>query len=428
MHQAHGTGTPVGDPIEAKAIARVFSSDETVFVGSVKPNLGHAEGASGLSSILKCIAAFENGAIPPNILFDKANPNIDFKAANIAVPVETLPWPKNLPVRASVNCFGIGGANAHVILESMESFESSSPRAESNHNDVVQGETLARLQLLVISAQSEHSLARSIVEHQKYAESHRVDLRHIAHTLCRRREHLQVRSFCVTDGSSLRFAPPQRRSRERQVSMVFAGQGSQWPGMAATLLTDFPDFANDINELSGVLSRLETPPKWTISQKLSEIDIAVSLNEPCYAQPIITAVQIALVKLLRRWGIQASAVVGHSSGEVAAAYTAGAITAEAAMLISYYRGLATSQGARRGSMVAVGLSKTQVQPLLERDVVIACENSPQNVTLSGDTEAMTICRKRIQESFPDASMNTLDVEVAYHSRKLQVDYLRNSKN
>lgn len=429
MQQAHGTGTPVGDPIEAKAIARVFSSHETVFVGSVKPNLGHAEGASGLNSVLKCIAAFEHNAFPPNIFFDKVNPKIDIEAANIVVPVETLPWPKHLPVRASVNCFGVGGANAHVILESLESFQLLSPRTGLERDDAAERQTLARPYLIVISAQSEQSLALSIVEHQKYAESGRAKMRDIAHTLSNRREHLQFRSFCVTDGQSWSFTPPQKHNREIQVNMVFAGQGSQWTGMAVRrLLTDFPDFANDINELSGFLSRAESPPQWTITEKLLEADTGSSSNDPSYAQPIITALQIALVNILRRWGIHAAAVIGHSSGEIAAAYTAGAITAEAAMLISYYRGLSVSRAGHRGSMVAVGLSKTQVQPLLERGIVIACENSTHNLTLSGSAEATTICCKRIEESFPDASVRTLDVEVAYHSRKLGSGCICNSNN
>jgi len=389
-----------------------------VFIGSIKPNLGHSEGASGLSSVLKCIAALENRAIPPNILFHKANPNIPLEASNLEIPVETAPWPENMPLRASVNCFGIAGANAHVILESLECFDATSSSLPI-YADVVDEQIRSRPNLLILSAACEKSLAKSILEHQQYAQSNSTRMQDLAYTLCKRREHLAFRSFCVASDAARVFTPPQRKPRgQSQINMVFAGQGTQWIGMASDLIADLPDFENDIDELSNFLSRAEDPPQWTIKQRLSELGTASCLNDPSYAQPIMAAIQIALVRLLRRWGIDAAAVVGHSSGEIAAAYTAGAITGEEAMLVSYYRGKLVSSLSRQGSMVAVGLGRHQILPLLEAGIVLACENSTQNVTLSGDVDAMDASCERIRNNFPDAFIKKLNIETAYHSRKL----------
>lgn len=388
-----------------------------MFVGSIKPNLGHAEGASGLSSVLKCIAALEHRAIPPNIFFHKANPNIPFEASNLEIPVETAPWPENMPLRASVNCFGIAGANAHVILESLESFDAASGRFPI-HDDVVNKQIRSGPNLLILSAACEKSLAESILKHQQYAQSNPSRMQDLAYTLCKRREHLPFRSFCVASDAPLVFTPPQRqRKKQSEVNMVFAGQGTQWIGMASDLIADLPDFENDIDELSDFLSRTEDPPQWTIKQTLLELDTTSCLNDPSYAQPIMAAIQIALVRLLRRWGIDVAAVVGHSSGEIAAAYTAGAITGEEAMLVSYYRGKLVSSLPRQGSMVAVGLGRHQILPLLEAGIVLACENSAQNVTLSGDVDAMDVSCERIRTNFPDAFIKKLNIETAYHSRK-----------
>ena len=142
MVECHGTGTPTGDPIEAKAVARVFG-EKGVYIGSVKPNLGHTEGASGLVSLMKMVMALEHRTIPPNILFTTPNPNIPFEAAKLTVPLEPTPWPQDRLERISLNSFGVGGANAHVILESAATFNAStvvSRSARDTSASVVHGQ------------------------------------------------------------------------------------------------------------------------------------------------------------------------------------------------------------------------------------------------------------------------------------------------
>ncbi|TVY38283.1 Highly reducing polyketide synthase, partial [Lachnellula occidentalis] len=357
--EAHGTGTPVGDPIEAKAIERVFGSDQVLYLGSIKPNVGHAEGASGINSMLKCILALERSAIPPNIHFSTPNPRIEFEKANMVVPVETMPWPEQRLQRASVNSFGIGGANAHVILESLACFQNTATLRPSSPTTICHGLKMGNLDpcrtpsstelssvsdrsyrgqnesdgkptLFVLSAASKESLAASILEHQRYMKAHLSELQHLSYTLCRRREFHKFRTFCVKNGDAMDFTVPRKQNNLSQITMVFTGQGAQWAEMAKELINDYETFETDIDALSHVLSGLENPPDWNIKEELLKLSKMSRLNSAEYAQPITTAVQIALVNLLRSWNIHPSAVVGHSSGEIAAAYAAYAISAEEA--------------------------------------------------------------------------------------------------
>jgi acyl transferase domain-containing protein len=427
--EAHGTGTYVGDPLEANAIARIFGSEKGVYIGSVKPNLGHSEGASGISSIMKAVLALENKTIPPNINFSTPNPKIPFQAANMAVPLESLPWPKSHALRASVNSFGIGGANAHVILESASSFGLGGPKSvqtarstngngnghmmDRNGNENPKREKF----LLVLSAANSYSLKESLLEHQQYIEENVFRMKDISYTLCNRREHLSTRVFCVTDESAaLPFSSIAKTRKTPQVTMVFTGQGAQWAGMAKALMEDYRSFNDDIDSLSAVLSKLEPAPSWDMKEELVKSDSQSNLGKAEYAQPLVTAIQVALINLLRACGILPAAVLGHSSGEIAAAYAAQAITSEEAIMIAYYRGQVTKGYTRPGGMVAVGLGCDQVGPYLVPGVVIGCENSPRSVTLSGDKSALEEVCKNIETDMPDVFLRRLKVEMAYHSR------------
>ncbi|KAK3318235.1 putative polyketide synthase [Apodospora peruviana] len=200
----HGTGTKAGDPIEAKAVARVFGEDggSGIYIGSVKPNLGHSEDNSGLSSVIKMVLALENKTIPPNINFTTPNPNIPFEKANMTVPVEPTPWPAGKAERVGVNSFGIGGANAHVGHNTALSCSSS-----SNHHPASLLSSNPPI-LIVLSAQHPDALRTSIKNHETYALDHPGSLADVSYTLGARRETLSTAPSA--------WRPRRARSRCRQ--------------------------------------------------------------------------------------------------------------------------------------------------------------------------------------------------------------------
>jgi len=404
----------------------VFGGQEQpLYIGSVKPNLGHAEGASGVNSIIKAVLALEHKVIPPNVHFTTPNPKIPFMAANLRVPVEPVPWPKSHCERISVNSFGIGGANGHVILDSMEEFGLNG-QARANGHAATNGHAVSNGQLnnvatnkhlLLFSANNSSSLQRSLTEYQHYIQMHPSRLPDLAYTLSSRRSHLPYRAFCVTDGSeSPEFSQLTKSKKTPELTFIFTGQGAQWAQMAKELIEDYPSFYEDIEAMDDALSRLPEPACWSIKDELLKNDSTSRLSKAEFSQPLCIAVQVALVNLIRSWGISPAAVVGHSSGEIAAAYAANAITADEAIIIAYYRGQVTKNGTRKGGMAAVGMGRETVMPYLVDGVVIACENSPNSVTLSGDEDILGKVLEHIKHDSADIFVRRLKVEMAYHSR------------
>ncbi|KAL4916115.1 hypothetical protein BDW62DRAFT_218861 [Aspergillus aurantiobrunneus] len=357
--ECHGTGTAVGDPTEATAVGNVWR-DSGIMIGSVKPNVGHSEAASGLTSVIKAVLCLENRTIAPNIKFKTPHPKIPWESAGLLVPTEATPWPVGRNERISVNNFGFGGSNCHV-----EQF---------------------------------YSLERPLLED-------------LAYTLGARRQHLPYRAFAVTDGSgSFEVTTKDRKASNGSVApvFVFTGQGAQWAGMGKELLFRYISLMQDIRSMDMALSLLELPPAWRIEGNSL-------LDQAEYSQPICTALQIALVNLLRLWGVNPSAVIGHSSGEVAAAYAVGSLTMEEAITVAYYRGVALKAQKRRGGMAAVGMGAEDVLPLLPTGVSIACVNSSRSVTISGDEEPLETFIQEVKQTRPEVFVRRLRVEMAYHS-------------
>jgi acyl transferase domain-containing protein len=408
--ECHGTGTAVGDPLETAAIANVLDGRST-YIGSVKPNVGHSEGASGITSLIKAVLALEHETIPPNINFSKPNPKIPFERAKLRVPLEPTPWPEDRRQRVSVNSFGIGGANAHVVIDSANYFQ--------RFTASTQVENQSQPRILAISGNSAESLRRNATNIQEYIDLHPTRIADVAHTLGQRRDYLAHRAFGLIAKSSELSISNFQKARQHQPSLafVFTGQGSQWPGVGVQLMNSFASFRHDMDIMDDVLRGLEGPPQWTIVDELLKDATTTRIDKAEFSQPLCTAIQIGLVNLLRQWGVHPSKVVGHSSGEIAAAYAAGAITAEAAVTIAYYRGQVTKMQTQPGSMAAVGLGRNEVTKYLLHGVKIACENSPHSVTLSGDTEKVNSVLAAIKSSSPDTFGRQLRVEMAYHSRK-----------
>ncbi|OCK74548.1 putative polyketide synthase [Lepidopterella palustris CBS 459.81] len=410
--ECHGTGTAVGDPLEVQGIANCFGG-RGVYIGSVKPNLGHGEGASAMASIAKATLALEKRIILPNIKFNTPNPRIPFESANLKVPTEATPWPQNVPERISINSFGLGGSNVHLVLDSAASFGIPSPHVQPCNLPEI-----PRKSLLLFSANSAPALTKMVENHAQYLKKHPTKLESMAYTLASCRERLKLTSFCVVNGSTLSDpAPPAPNQGIRRVAFVFTGQGAQWVGMGKELIQEHAAFAESIRSMDKVLQSLKHPPEWTLQGTLLDSSEAISsaLASTERAQPVCVALQIALVDLLATWEIRPAAVVGHSSGEIGAAYAAGVLTLREAIVTAYYRGYANAQCKLSGGMVAVGLGREQVRSHLISGVNIACENSSSSVTLSGDVVPLEKVMSALRENYPDALVRKLRVPLAYHS-------------
>ncbi|RAR00022.1 polyketide synthase PksJ [Stemphylium lycopersici] len=481
--EAHGTGTPVGDPCEAAAISNVFSArthEDPMYVGALKSNIGHLEGASGIAGVIKALTVLEKGIIPPNVYPERISPAVAAVGPNLRFPLEPVAWPSNGPRRASVNSFGYGGTNAHVVLDDALSFlrqwgvegrhcteelfedeensqtlsrltsasstgtgpsignysdialsDHTPPSSTIDHHDtnashgVIQS---SNLQLLVLSAFDERSVNRFSTALQKWISSHsKLDNRHqllqdLAYTLVEKRTSFPWKSFCVASTNAtagLKWSAPARAKPTPNICFVYTGQGAQWYGMGRELL-QYDVYRKSILEADQYLRSLGS--SWSLIKE----DVAI--HQPERSQPICTAVQVAITDLLASWKVCATVCVGHSSGEIAAAYASRAISRESAWMIAYFRGLAVAikqtLNPSHGAMVAVqapldswkNIMEDQNIACLDGPIVIACYNSPRSFTISGPRYAI----HRFVDSLRHASIEAhlLKIDVAYHSNHM----------
>lgn len=431
--ECHGTGTLAGDPVECKAAASVFSStrrDGTrLRIGSVKSNIGHSEPAAGISGMLKTVLAVERGVIPGNPTFEIPNPNIDFDASKVLPSRTTTPWPLGLLRRASVNSFGYGGSNAHAIVEHptvlLPDYEQSGTTSYMPETEDIFAEEIedtARI-LLVFSANDEASLRSYMKECIRHLSNPAVNVKaaDLAYTLSQRRTQHFHRAFVVSDGP--KFKENQvvygKLHGEPRISFVFTGQGAQWPQMGKELIAQFPVAKDTIKKLDQVLQSMDDPPSWSLLSELSGPRSSEHMRLPQFSQPLVTALQLALMSVLEDWGVRPTAVVGHSSGEIAASVAAGRLSEGDAIKVAYLRGKASedlrkSQKTELG-MLAVGLSPSDSQHYLDLfpRVRIACRNSPKSVTLSGEAKDLADLQVSIKADGHFARL--LLVDLAYHS-------------
>ncbi|KAI0975980.1 polyketide synthase-like protein [Xylaria arbuscula] len=400
--ECHGTGTATGDLIEVAALQRCFTSRAglPVIIGSAKPGLGHSEAASGLTSVIKVVLALYHARIPPTCGIETLNPRLHLDSSNMMVATEMQRWPRNFR-RASVNAFGYGGANAHCILESSLTYRENPCQGEglkTQHGN--------HLLLLPISAASTKSLSLRLSHISHTIEDLDLDsVEKLAYTLAFRRSQMRHRGFLLAQSGGKesnwliqeRSAPHavSAQSEERSIAFIYTGQGAQYAQMSKELLQYEPLFLGTIQELDEILQELplQTRPAWTLEQTIGQPSESSLVNDVSRSQPLCTAIQIALTKLMHGWGIVPRAVVGHSSGEIAAAHAAGLITTRQAILTAYFRGFAASQLISHGGMMAVGISAEDAESLilqtgLTGHVSIACVNAPRNTTLSGSLETV----------------------------------------
>ena len=437
--ECHGTGTPVGDPIEVEGISQVFGQSlqgrrgrPPLLIGSVKTNLGHSEAASGLTSIMKTILAMEHEAIPATVGVKTVNPKIKTEDLHVEIVKQLTPWRSTGQLRrAGINSFGYGGANAHAILESADGHLT----VRNGDQNRLNGTDPSHTYLLPVSAGSPASLTRRVEDLVDYMAKNSVDMADLSYTLSQRRTHLSHRSFLLASQNTLAndlkrvnltpVLPPGAMTDDahRKYLFVFTGQGAQWAEMGRSLFHEYPTFANAISEMNAVLHGLpEHAPKWTLKDIIFEPAATSQINHAAKSQPVCTALQVALVILLNSWGILPTAVVGHSSGEIAAAFAAGRISSAQAIIAAYFRGFAVAQLASNGAMMAAGLGHDTADDeirdaSLQGLVRVACVNSPESVTLSGDRDAVY----SLAESFAARKLFARRLNtggIAYHSHHM----------
>ncbi|KAF7552333.1 hypothetical protein G7Z17_g4400 [Cylindrodendrum hubeiense] len=560
--EAHGTGTQAGDSAEIASIAEVFcpggQREEDLYVGSIKSNIGHLEASSGVAGLLKAILVLKHGVIPPNVDFIKPKPTLHLEERNIKIATEMVPLPSSSgPRRVSVNSFGYGGTNAHVILEapstyeeqekvtvsttsngtngnskeaigtnghsnetistnghSKEAFDTNGHSNETNgtnghskeangtnghskeangtngysngtngtnghskdtngtngqveettksiqektsHDPAANGtnglnenqsdrdtanvktEGVQGPQLFVLSARSEASLQTMVSNLQNWVSSHNnsSSFSDLAYTLSTRRSEMHFRfSAAVASHKELITLLGQKPRITRAMTsfrsvFLFTGQGAQWHAMGRELTTRQPLFRESMLQSDKILKQLGA--EWSLIDELSKDEHSSRVGEAEISQPSTTAIQIALVDLLKSFHVFPNYVIGHSSGEIAAAYAAEALDHETALEISYRRGFMSQACARvissRGAMMAVGLGEDDVKRYIDQTrkglVCVACVNSPVSTTISGDEAAIDELKQILDEE--SIFNRKLKVDTAYHShhmKKVAAEYL-----
>ena len=430
--EAHGTGTPVGDPIEARALGTAIghkrASDSPLIVGSIKANLGHLEAAAGVTGLIKALLCLKHGAIPPQANLTQVNPAIPFADLHLKVAQDTLTPLKAEAgtVYAGVNSFGYGGTNAVALLRAPTVADQPQKRLEEivrmpsgrfllPVNALVDAslKTLARSYASLLASSATPSVANVCFS----AATYRTRLPMQAVVSGRDREELIAGLKALSEGqSSPAVTVGRRRNGEMQHPVfVFSGMGSQWKGMGQHILRHAPEpVSSTIQQIDSLFSALAG---WSILDEILKPAEHSRIDETVVAQPAIFMVQVVLAELFRFHGVVPAAIVGHSVGEVAASYIAGALSLEDAVTVIFHRSQQQARLAGRGAMLAIGMSGRQAAekllPSYEDRVSVAALNSAKSATLAGEEAALKELAVRCDQ---DGTFNRLlRVEVPYHS-------------
>lgn len=427
--EAHGTGTSLGDRIEAHALGMVFGRKRPgsgpLMIGSIKPNIGHLEGAAGIAGLIKAVLMVERGSLLPSGGFTEPNPAIPFTELGLRVvdELQESPVVAGRPRRAGVSSFGFGGTNAHVIVE-----EAGSVGADTVSGRADVGGSGGGVVAWVISGKTASALAAQAGRLGRYVRARpALDVVDVGYSLVSTRSVFDHRAVVVgqTRDELLAGLAGVVAGRPEagvvcgvgkpagKTAFVFAGQGSQWLGMGSELYAAYPVFAEALDAVVDELDRhLRYPLRdviWGHDQDL--------LNTTEFAQPALFAVEVALYRLLMSWGVRPGLVLGHSVGELAAAHVAGALCLPDAAMLVAARGRLMQALPAGGAMFAVQAREDEVAPMLGHDVSIAAVNGPASVVISGAHDAVSAIADRLRGQ--GRRVHRLAVSHAFHSALME---------
>ncbi len=418
--EAHGTGTHLGDPLEVEALTRAFSASTSrrgfCALGSVKSNIGHLEVAAGAASLIKAVLSLKHGEIPPTAHFKEPNPRIDFQQTPFFVNNTRIDWPDpRRPRRACVSSFGVGGTNAHVVLEEAPPRESAAP------SDKAAAEPL----LLTLSARQKPALAELAKRYAAFFRANPdLDPADCCFTSRLGRAHHEHRLALVADDAdelleqleeAVDALPKRHDPPKAETAFLFTGQGAQHPGMGKGLYEADPVFRRELDRCAAILAPLLPRPLLSVMWDEASEDIHNTL----YTQPALFSLEYALAEMWGRWGIDPAMLLGHSVGEYAAAARAGVFSLEDGLTLIAARGRLIAGLPAGGAMAALRAGESVVRELLNEageGVDIAAINSPDQTVVSGDAEAVDraaeLCRTR------DIAVHPLPVSHAFHSHRM----------
>ena len=422
--EAHGTGTRAGDRAETYALGNVYGRTHRtlpLLVGSVKTNIGHLEAAAGITGLIKASLSVYHRRIFPLRFLDVPNPEIPFDDLMLRPALSSAAWPLQGTAHAAVNAFGYGGTNAHVIIS-----ESPTSRPRVTQTVAISGATEdATIRLIPISAINRRAL--SAFANELRGHSHPGSWLERASTLARRRAHLSERAVVLAsteeemnselqklaEGAPSRACVVGRSSRERRLLWVFTGMGPQWWRMGRDLYRTASVFRAAVEEAGAAFAEVAG---WSILQEMLRDESSSRMLKNEIAQPANFVLQVGLVRLLQSLGVPGEGILGHSVGELAAAWAAECLTLREAAFIVYHRSRIQQKIAGRGAMLAVGAPADQIRDWLEDDVDIAAYNAPKSITLAGGLDALDRVQRRLTHE--GIFNRRLSVEVAYHSAQM----------
>lgn len=436
MVQAHGTGTPVGDPIEFRALAEVYGGGNgKCAVGSVKSNIGHSESAAGAAGLIAAVLALQHGVVPGTLHLGELNSEISSLRTRLFVPGETTPWPdEQRPRRAAVSAFGMSGTNVHAVLEEApgaarppQSCRRRARTAERGRRARTAGRGRGHL-LFPLSATSADQLAASAARIADWLSVHdETGLEDLGYTLARCREHRAVRTAVIaTDRSGLiaglrdigdqvaaRTPSPVVGDDAKGPVWLFSGQGSQWAGMGACLLATEPEFAAAIAQVEPLIM---AESGFSVTEAMTQPETVTGIDR---VQPTLFAMQVALAAAWRAAGVRPGAVIGHSLGEVAAAVVAGALSLQDGVKVICRRSWLCARLAGAGAMASIELPAARIEQELADldDVVVSVIASPESTVIGGATSTV----RDLVAAWESRGVMAREVAVDVASHSPQVD-------
>ncbi|XP_036616421.1 6-methylsalicylic acid synthase-like [Trichosurus vulpecula] len=421
--EAHGTGTPAGDPTEAESIGNIIGrrrprNAPPLKIGSVKGNIGHTESAAGVAGLIKVVLMMKHEKIVPSLHYSESGSSINTEKLNLSIPTEVEKWEESLEFGrvAGINSFGYGGTNAHVIVKQFKQQPQHIPSKRP-------------YEILILSAASSKSL-KLIMEDtaQQLRQNDHVSLQNLTYTSACRRSHANYKyrkAFVTTSLGNLQqqliSATGVQTSHTKgtpQLVYVFCGNGAHYKGMGKVLLRSEPVFREKCQEISNLF--LQYAPIRLLDLIEEEFD---DFSRPEIAQPLLFLIQVALASLLKFWGIEPITIVGHSVGEIAAAHCAGHLTLEDAVKVIYYRSNLQAKVTGGKMLVAGNIPIEEISKSLDPHsgkVCIAAFNSPNSCTLSGEADAINALREELLQQFGARNIFLFDLKVpaAYHSHMM----------